>query len=400
MSTFTYNALNTLGHSIAGELVADDERAALRELSRRGLTPLSLSIAAQATRGFRWRKRGTLEDQIRLISELAVLIGAGVTLSEAVSITSRSPVHKVFRDGLDGVGRDLRRGESVSEAIGNNLKSFPPYVYQLIRAGDETGSLANALKDSCQQMQFDDRVRKDIRQALIYPLFLLAMGSAATLFIFLVVVPRFAVMLKDRLELLPFFSRSLFHIGLFMQANILPAGALLIVATGVVAVLLREVPFMNRLREIVARLPVLGKFVLDAEAGRWTAMLSILLRNRIPLVHSLNIAKESLRLESFKVRLDQVERGVRNGNALAAALVDYQVFDEALTNLIGVGERSGRLAEMLQSAAALAEQKGRDRIKRATAVLEPLAILFIGGMIGVIVIALFTAIASINNVPL
>ena len=400
MSTFTYNALNTLGHSIAGELVADDERAALRELSRRGLTPLSLSIAAQATRGFRWRKRGTLEDQIRLINELAVLIGAGVTLSEAVSITSRSPVHKVFRDGLDGVGRDLRRGESVSEVIGNNLKSFPPYVYQLIRAGDETGSLANALKDSCQQMQFDDRVRKDIRQALIYPLFLLAMGSAATLFIFLVVVPRFAVMLKDRLELLPFFSRSLFYIGLFMQANILPAGALLIVATGVVAVLLREVPFMNRLREIVARLPVLGKFVLDAEAGRWTAMLSILLRNRIPLVHSLNIAKESLRLESFKVRLDQVERGVRNGNALAAALVDYQVFDEALTNLIGVGERSGRLAEMLQSAAALAEQKGRDRIKRATAVLEPLAILFIGGMIGVIVIALFTAIASINNVPL
>ena len=109
MSTFTYNALNTLGHSIAGELVADDERAALRELSRRGLTPLSLSIAVQATRGFRWRKRGTLEDQIRLINELAVLIGAGVTLSEAVSITSRSPVHNVFREGLDGVGRDLRR---------------------------------------------------------------------------------------------------------------------------------------------------------------------------------------------------------------------------------------------------------------------------------------------------
>ena len=400
MSNFTYNALNTLGHSITGELVADDERAALRELTRRGLTPLSLSIAAQASRGLRWRKRGNLEDHIRLINELAVLIGAGVNLSEAVSITSRSTVHAVFGDGLNGIGRDLRRGESVSDAIQNNIKTLPPYVYQLIRAGDETGSLANALKDACLQMQFDDRVRKDIRHALIYPLFLLAMGGAATLFIFLVVVPRFAAMLKDRMELLPFFSRSLFHAGLFMQANILPMTGVLILLVAGFGIMLREPSFHNRLRELVAKLPVLGKFVVEAEAGRWTAMLAILLQNRIPLVHSLNIAKESLRLDSFKVRLDQVERGVRNGNTLATALEDYRLFDEALVNLIRVGERSGRLAEMLQSAAALAEQKGRDRIKRMMAVLEPLSILVIGGMIGVIVIALFTAIASINNVPL
>jgi general secretion pathway protein F len=401
MSTFTYNALNTLGHSITGELVADDERAALRELTSRGLTPLSLSVAMQVTtRGLRWRKRGSLEDHIRLINELAVLIGAGVNLSEAVNIASRSPVHAVFGDGLNGVGRDLRRGERVTDAIQNNIKTFPPYVYQLIRAGDETGLLANALKDACQQMQFDDRVRKDIRHALVYPLFLLAMGGAATLFIFLIVVPRFAAMLKDRMELLPVFSRSLFQIGLFVQANVLPVVAVLIVLVLGLVALSREPSFQNRLRELVARAPVLGKFVVEAEAGRWTAMLAILLQNRVPLVHSLNIARESLRLESFKVRLDQVERGVRNGNALAAALEDYRLFDEALVNLIRVGERSGRLAEMLQSAAALAEQKGRDRIKRMMALLEPLSIVVIGGMIGTIVIALFTAIASINNVPL
>lgn len=401
MSIFTYNALNSLGHSITGELDADDEKAALRELTRRGLTPLSLSAAVQAaTGGWLRRRRGTAEDHIRLINELAVLIGAGVSLSEAISITARSTVHAVFREGLDGVGRDLRRGESVSEAVTNNIKTFPPYVYQLIRAGDETGSLANALSDACQQMQFDDRVRKDIRHALIYPLFLLAMGGASTLFIFLVVVPRFAAMLKDRMESLPFFSRGLFHLGLFMQANILVvAGALTLVIGGAV-ILAREPALQSRLRELVAWLPVLGKFVVEAEAGRWTAMLAILLQNRVPLVHSLGIAKDSLRLDSFKTRLDQVERGVRNGNSLAAALEDYRIFDEALINLIRVGERSGRLAEMLQSAAALAEQKGRDRIKRMMAVLEPLSILVIGGMIGGIVIALFTAIASINNVSL
>jgi general secretion pathway protein F len=144
----------------------------------------------------------------------------------------------------------------------------------------------------------------------------------------------------------------------------------------------------------------LGKFLLEAEAGRWTSMLATLLQNRIPLVQSLALARNSLTVESLKGRLIQVERAVRGGNALATALEDYGTFDEILVNLIRVGERSGRLAEMLRSAAAFAEQKGRDRIKRVMALLEPAAILVIGVVIGAIVISLFTAIASINNVRL
>lgn len=129
-------------------------------------------------------------------------------------------------------------------------------------------------------------------------------------------------------------------------------------------------------------------------------MLATLLQNRIPLVQSLVLARNSLHVESLKGRLIQVERAVRGGNALAAALEDYGIFDEILVNLVRVGERSGRLAEMLRSAAAFAEQKGRDRIKRVMALLEPVAILVIGVVIGAIVISLFTAIASINNVRL
>ena len=129
-------------------------------------------------------------------------------------------------------------------------------------------------------------------------------------------------------------------------------------------------------------------------------MLATLLQNRVPLVQSLALAREALHVESLKARLAQVERAVRGGNALGAALEDYAIFDETLVNLVRVGERSCRLADMLRSAAGLSEQRGRDRIRRAMAVLEPAAIVVIGGMIGVIVVSLFTAIASINNVSL
>jgi general secretion pathway protein F len=401
MPTFLYNALTSVGHNVNGEVVADHERAALRELKRRGLVPLSLAIAAQARRRRRaWRRRANFEDHIRLLNEIAVLIEAGVSLSEAVEVAARSAIFQIFGDGLTHLGRDLRRGLSLPEAVRNNIRTFPPYVYQLIEAGNATGALATGLKDASLQMQFDDRVRKDIRNALIYPIFLVTMGAASTLFIFMFVVPRFAAMLKGRWESLPAFPRAIFAVGLFTRDNIYSLMGLAILLAAVFCLLWRRPSFRARLQELGVRIPLLGNFFLEAEAGRWTAMLSTLLQNRVPLVQSLALARDSLRVESFKGRLAQVERAVRGGSALGAALEDYDIFDETLVNLIRVGERSGRLAEMLQSAATLAEQKGRDRIKRLMALLEPAAILVIGGIIGVIVISLFTAIASINNVQL
>lgn len=401
MPTFTYSALSSLGQSVSGELAAEHERAALRELKRRGLTPLSLAIAAQARRRLlSWTRQPSAEDHIRLANELAVLVEAGVSLSEAIDIASRSPVYNIFGDALGGLGRDLRRGMSVPDAVRANIATFPVYVYQLLEAGNQTGMLTGALKDASLQMQFDERIRKDIRNALIYPMFLIVMGTAATLFIFLFVVPRFAGMMKGRLQLMPPFSRGIFLAGLFLRDNIVSVAGLGLVLIAALVLLFRRPLVRARLRELAVRLPVLGSLLVEAEAGRWTGMLATLLQNRVPLVQSLSLARDSLLLESFKAQLAQVERAVRGGSGLGAALADYRIFDESLVNLINVGERSGRLADMLRSAASLAEQKGRDRIKRLMALLEPVSILVIGCMIGVIVISLFTAITSINNVPL
>lgn len=401
MPTFTYNALSSVGHNVNGELVAEHERAALRELKRRGLVPLSLAIAVQASRRRALlRKRAKLEDHIRLLNEIAILIEAGVTLNEAVDIASRSASFQIFGDALTNLGRDLRRGISLPEAVGNNIRTFPPYVYQLIEAGNATGSLTSGLKDAGLQMQFDDRVRKDIRSALIYPVFLVGMGIASTLFIFIFVVPRFATMLKGRWELLPAFPHAIFATGLFLRDNIYSATGLAVLLAAAFYLLWQKASFRMQLLELVIRLPLLGRFFVETEAGRWTAMLATLLQNRIPLVQGLALARNSLQVESLRGRLVQVERAVRGGSALGTALEDYGIFDETLVNLIRVGERSGRLAEMLKSAAAFAEQKGRDRIKRVMALLEPAAILVIGVVIGAIVVSLFTAIASINNVRL
>src|ERR1700751_1826386 len=216
-----YNALTSVGNSVNGELIPEHERAALRGLEARGLVPLSLAIAAEARRRrVILKKRANLEDHIRLLNEIAVLIEAGVNLNEAVEIAARSPSFEIFGDRLTALGRDLRRGVSLPEAVRGNISTFPPYVYQLIEAGNAIGSLTSGLKDAGLQMQFDDRIRKDIRNALIYPMFLVLMGITSTLFIFIFVVPRFAGMLKGRWELLPAFPHAIFATGLFLHNNL------------------------------------------------------------------------------------------------------------------------------------------------------------------------------------
>src|ERR1044071_510096 len=231
MPVFSYSAVSGRGESVSGELAAEHERAALRELKRRGLTPLSLAPATrQKGRSLRWRRRSNLEDHIRLINELGILVEAGVSLNEAIEISARSPAYQMFGEGLANFGRDLRRGASVSVALRDNITSLPAYVYQLIEAGDHTGTLSTALKDAAAQMQFDDRIRKDVRNALIYPAFLMIMGVVATLFIFVFVVPRFAAMLKERVNSLPVFSRSLFELGLFIRDNLVGLAVLAILA--------------------------------------------------------------------------------------------------------------------------------------------------------------------------
>src|SRR4051812_1318943 len=271
MPTFTYSALSSLGQSVSGELIAEHERAALRELKRRGLTPLSLAIAARARRQLlSWTRQPSAEDHIRLANELAVLVEAGVSLSEAIDIATRSPVYNIFGDALGGLGRDLRRGMSVPDAVRANITTFPVYVYQLLEAGNQTGMLTGALKDASLQMQFDDRVRKDIRNALIYPMFLIVMGMAATLFIFLFVVPRFAGMMKGRLQLMPPFSRGIFLAGMFLRDNIVSVAGLGVVLIAALALLFRRPSVRARLRELAVRVPVLGNMLVEAEAGRWT----------------------------------------------------------------------------------------------------------------------------------
>lgn len=399
MPSYRYEAVNASGARMEGILGAPDDKEAQRELRRRGLVPVALvpAIEGKVRRG---RQRVTQRDRISAVLELATLLDAGLPIAEALDALVEGASKPAIGDGFAEMARRLKRGEAVPAAFRVGMPNLPEYAYLLVEAGDQTGQLASALKDAAGQLDYQERVRQDLRQALTYPLFLVLAGMAAVVFILMVVVPRFSTMFGGRFDQLPLISRIVMRAGVFTNENSL--AVLLSVAALAAAVVwsLRQTAVRSRIYGLALRLPAIGPWLMSLETARWAGILATLLGNRVPLIRALDLAAGGLGSTALANGLEQVKRAVRGGVALSRALGDYTPFDAAALSLVRIGERAGNLPAMLKSLASLLEDASRTRMKRVLALMEPMAILLIGGVIGVFVTAIILAITSINTMPL
>lgn len=402
MARWRYEALNAEGAKLQGWLDAQGERDAARQLERRGLLVTVLredtgNDAGVAGRLGRRPRRLRLQDMVVAFHELATMLQSGVALAEAVGSQARSHHHPRLLAAFDGIGKGLRRGQSFSEALGAAQLPLPGYFMTLVRAGEQAGLFDQALADGVAQMEYDQRVRGEIRQALTYPAVLVVAGLGAVVMMFTFVVPRFASLLKRGADL-PWLASAVLNTGMFAREHIL----WLLAALGVLGVAawrwLSRPDAMARIHEWLERLPVIGPWRVEAETAGWARILGTLLGNRVPLLDALSLAQGGVRSPRRRALLDESMRAVRAGSPLADALEEQAALTPTGYNLVRVGERSGELPAMLRSLARLCEDAGRVRMKQFLALLEPLAILVIGAMIGVIMIGIILAITSANDI--
>ena len=396
---FQYSAAGTGGQVVRGQLSADSEADALRLLQQQGLVPTELAAAGPAQTRRRHRGAASAQDKRLVVRELATLLKAGVPLGEAVESLAEAHGDSSVGPAFAHMQGSLRGGLRFSQALADSGLVLPPYVTQMTAAAELTGKLADALADAATQMEYDDRMRQEMRNALIYPAVLVFSGSGATMLTFLVVVPKFANMLKNSKAELPALSVWVLQTGLFFKENLLWIGL------GVLGVVLATMIVFSRpqsrswLWAQLAHVPVVGRWLSEIEMGRWAALLGILLENRVPIVRAMELAAEAIRLDDMRFKLDLALRELRAGKRLAEALAGTGLLAPTGLNLVRVGERSGQLATMLRTLATLYESDARERMKRFLILLEPAAILLIGAVIGTIMIAIMMAITGLTTSP-
>ncbi|GMV44668.1 MAG: fimbrial assembly protein PilC [Pseudomonadota bacterium] len=405
---FAYQAVDASGALQRGHEEAACETGAVAQLLARGLTPLALQPASEAAAGGSagrpgWRRRtGSRRiERVLLVRELASLLAAGVTLEESLRTLIEARQGLPLAEALTAVLGRVLAGERLSAALqpaaGQASLALPGYVVALVAAGESTGDLAGALGRGAEQLEFDEQIRAETAEALLYPAILVAAGAGAVLFVFSFVVPRFASLLVGRKVELPWLSGVVLGIGQAVNRHGALIAALLAGAV-VLAALAWRAAGPARVRAALAHLPLLGGWIRLQETTRWTGMLALMLQSRVPILAALDLTAGAVTLADVAARLRRTLRDIGRGEPLSRSLAAHALLAANELSMVRVGERTGQLGAMMGHVAGYALERNRRLRKRLVSLIEPIAILTLGGIIALIIVGVVLALTSLSDV--
>lgn len=396
-SLFKFRAVSASGEQSQGQLRAADASAVARELTRQGLTPLSIEPAVQTAAPARKRGQVGRREMCLVLQELATLLQAGISLAEALPSLAHAYARQSAGPMLAAANLAVRGGARLSEAMQQPGIAWPNYVVALVKAGEASGELARALADAAAQLEHEQTVAQELRSALIYPSVLVSAGVIAVLTVFIGVVPKFATMLKSSRAEIPALSRWVIETGVFMQQNLFALAMCVALLVLVGAALVSRPGAGERVFEALCRLPGIGNWLRSVDVGRWALVLGALLASRVPFIEAIQLSAGTLRSLTLRRGLLASVAQLQQGRSLSEFLESQAWFPEVRLNLIRVGERSGELPKMLTSLGQMETQASRLLQKRVLALIEPAAILVIGAVIGVVMVAVMMAVTSLNS---
>ena len=393
---FQYEAVNNNGAIVAGEVEATSASEATRVLRARNLIATEVQVADLDLRPSLGKKASRQELLVSL-HEMVTLLESGVSIGETIESQSHANYPDDLSRSYNLMATEIRKGNSFSNALRESGLKLPIYLYYLAEAGEMTGNLAQSLREGVHQFEYEQQLAQEFRTALTYPAILVASGIAAVMLIFVFVVPKFLSML-DRAKDLPWLSEVIFKAGAFFNDHYL----LLFVVVAIFAVAAAWASSIKLVRQkvfdLIAVTPVVGVWIAEMDTARWSSVMAALLASRADLLSSLDLALDAIKTTKRKARMEMVSRDIRAGESLADSLEKSDVLTTTGYNLIRSGEKTGKLAPMMKSVAKVYDEAARTRMRRVLALIEPLAILILGGVIGSIIVGVILGITSVNEV--
>lgn len=409
MPAFKYIARSADGKRVDGSLEAADRRTALLMLQQAGHTPLSVEQTSGKNELAAKRKRFRFEtgrhkktkigarDMLLFSREMADLLSSGMTLGRALHTLAQ-------RKGDDGKAQIVRRlrdevvqGSALSDALRIYPETFPQLYISMVRAGEASGALAEALEGLCKHYERVQEARSKVITAMIYPAIVLAIGLLSVVGLMVFIVPRFAPIFDELGGTLPLPTRILmaFSDGLIKYGAVI----LILLAGGTVALRKWLITPAGRLWWHAGQLkwPVIRNIITANAFAHFARTLETLIRNGVPILKALTIAEETVGNDVIAKEIAAARTRVTDGSSIARPLAAGKVFPELLTDMLAVGEETGDLPGALQHIARRYDTELDFSIKVLTTVLEPVLILGIAIIIGFVAISMLMAVFNLTS---
>lgn len=397
MPLYTYEAIDTSGKKVKETISSADEDTLKSTLRGMGLVPVSIRISEARESSF--FQRISSEDILVFTQELGNLLDSGLPIDRALFVLSEHAEKKALRAIIKEVYIDIQKGNTLSNAMGKH-KIFPRLYINMIRAGEAGGILEVVIKRLVVFLETTLTFKKEIISALIYPILLTVVGGLAVTVLMLYVIPNFSKIFSDMGQTLPLPTMILIKVSdLFASYWWAFLGGII----GLSVLLrgyLRTAEGKNYLDNLKLKVPVLKKLSMKFIIARFSRTFGTLLQSGVPILEAIRVSRDVIDNDVISQKLSVLEEGVSKGKGISVPLRESGVFPAIFNQMVTVGEEAGKLEETFLLIADRFETDTRNLIKRFVSLFEPVLILLMGLVVGLIVISMLMGIFSINEIPI
>lgn len=392
MPTFRYIAQETGGARVSGTLSATTEHAVLDQLESRRLLPLEIKpIKAKAARGIKARKLAGGYTQ------LSDLLGAGVPLMRSLEILARQKSDPKLAGVMGQVAKDVADGQEVATAMEQHAGVFPTVHLAMVRAGERGGFIESVFERLGELVEAQAELQDKIRGSLIYPAFVIGVGTVIVTAIFLIFVPRFELLIEQRLDDIPTITKVVFATGNLVTGAWWLLPLLLVGGYGLYRYAMQEAAWRERLAKFRSALPVVGSLTRDIAVARFCRLLGTMESNGVPLLKAMAIAREAAGEPQLERAIDEAIDAVSKGATIAEPLAKSGLFGDDVVEMISVGEASGTVDTVLLRLADTLEQRVSRRLSVAVELIGPMALLILGITIALIAVGLILPLMQLTS---
>jgi general secretion pathway protein F len=380
---YQVKALDSTRSVFVSAVDAADATDARRQLVERGMRVISVTRDLQP--GFARRKKFPI---VIFSQELIALLEAGLSLVEAIDTLTEKEGNASMRRSLEQIRARLFEGRTLSFALEELPATFPPLYVASIRASERTGAIQEALTRYVAYQQQLDLLRKKVVSASIYPAVLVGAGALVTLFLLVYVVPSFSSIYEDLGSNIPAASRALMEWGRLLQQHGFAMGLGAIAAIGFAGYALSRRSVRGSILKAFTRIPAVGAQLYTYQLARLYRTVGMLLRGGMPAVQALKMST-GLLSEALRPNLARAIQAISEGQQLSSSLEQMSLTTPVAARMLRVGQRSGNMGEMMERIASFYDGELERAVDLLTRLIEPVLMMVIGLVIGVIVVLMY-----------
>lgn len=405
MQNFEYRVADSAGKILQGTLSADSLEEAINSLRSKNLLIIEIKPLSQGRKRYfqalQQLKAGgsvSTEELYTFFRELSVLLKSGMPLDRSISVLIRATSNPHLRSKLDLILTALREGKTVTQAFQDAGLTRQSVILSMISAGESVGNLIQAFSNIADYLQFQIQLRREIWEALTYPLFLVVASFLSLFVIFYFILPKFFSLFGE--TSLPMIARVLLGIGYIFQPEVIITVLSLILFYLILKRMGYRIPLTLPVKPLILEAPVFRSLILYLDLARFSYAMHSMLKGGLDFIDSLYLAKNLVYNDKLRNLFESSIAEIRKGSSIRESLARSSVLPELFHSMISVGEETASLREMFYELYCIYDEKFKSLVRKILSLVEPVIILFTGLIIGFIVISLIFTVMSVNVIRL